>query len=339
MSADAPPEHVVAFDFLRSVAAASVVVVHVLGPYRAKIGAIADAEFAIAVAINGALRWSVPVFIMISGALLLADARAFRLGYYVQRRVAKALIPFVVWSVGYAVLAGVDRSGFNGDLALATLHDAPFHETYYHLGFFYYFIPLYLIVPLLRSFVASQQRAVVGVVLTAWLVASAAYLGGAEGFWSVDLFMFGGYLLLGYVLWQYGTLPLWLLLTGALVAVCVSDYMVISDSLRAGIYDVDRWFSYKSLNTAIAAVFVFSLGLRYAQTLSVAATTLVAVISRHSLGIYLIHPLFLWPVREFDLYFAHPLLVIPLWTVVCGGLALTCSMMLARWSGTRWLVP
>jgi len=124
-----------------------------------------------------------------------------------------------------------------------------------------------------------------------------------------------------------------------MAAFVAGDVAVIHDSLQAGRYDVGRWFSYKTINTVAVAAFVFVLALRVAPRLSARARGMFAFIGRHTLGIYFLHPLFLWPVREFDLYAGHPLLVIPAWALLAGGLALAASVALSRLRATAWMVP
>jgi len=337
-STQVPRAHVPAFDVLRSIAAAAVVTIHVIGPYRDRLGEMPDLAWSIAIAINGLCRWSVPVFIMITGALLLSDPRPFDLSYYARRRVAKVLLPFLAWSVVYAGIAGVSLDGFDPAIAVERLRALPVHETYYHLGFFYYFIPLYLLAPLLWLMVRRAASAAVPVLLI-WLGLTALYLGGGRGFWSVEPVLFGGYLLFGWMLWQRGFVPFIPLAVAGVAAVVISDYVVLSRSLAADRYVIGAWFSYKTLNTALAAGAVFAAGLRLAARLPPRALRAFGFVGRHSLGIYLLHPLFLWPVRAFDLYGAHPLLVVPFWTVVCGGLALGLSVALGRLRVTAWLVP
>lgn len=138
------------FDLLRCVAAVAVIAIHVLAPYRDQMGVIPDGHWLTAVSVNGATRWAVPVFILISGALLLSDRRPFEFGHYVQRRLGKVVVPFIVWSLFYAGLSGLDAQGFHQDIAMETLSNSPHHATYYHLGFFYYFIPLYFVIPFLQ---------------------------------------------------------------------------------------------------------------------------------------------------------------------------------------------
>lgn len=326
-----------AFDVMRSVAAAAVVLVHALGPYRTKLHEVPDWDWASAVALNGALRWTVPVFIMITGALMLSDPRPFEFRYYLERRIAKVLIPFLAFSCLYAVVAGVSTAGFDGDATLAALRALPTHETFYHLGFFYYFIPLYFVIPLLSPLIALRGVAVV--LVCGWLVLGTLRLAGVSGPWDVDPVMFGGYLVLGYVLWRFRWPSLGWLAVIAAIAVVVTDWYVIEQSFAAGRYRIGQWFSYKTINTAVTAAFVFVACIALCGGLRGRAETVFALVGKHSLGIYLLHPLFLWPARAFDLYTGPALVAIVCWAVVAGSLALLSSVLLSRFALTRWLVP
>lgn len=326
-------------DLLRCVAPVAVVVIHVLGPYREQLGGIPDGEWITAISFNSFSRWAVPIFIMITGALMLSDTRDFDARYYVKRRLGKVLLPFLVWSVFYAFLSGFTLAGFDSSVALQTLQALPVHETYYHLGFFYFFIPLYFIIPLLNMFVRKTGRGTVIGLTCVWLLLTTLFLFKVDGVWSQELILFSGYLLLGYCLFQYRWPALVLLVPLGIAALLLTDYMVVSTSLAQGEYTVGRWVSYKTLNTVLIAAMIFALCQRYSDQLSDFWKHKLAFMSRYSLGIYLLHPIFLWPVREFDLYFVHPGLMIPFWTLVCGGLALTASWLLAKSSRTAWLVP
>ena len=70
-------ERVLFFDLARCVAAVAVIAIHVLAPYRSELGVIPFDEWLIAVGLNGISRWAVPVFILITGALMLSDPRPF----------------------------------------------------------------------------------------------------------------------------------------------------------------------------------------------------------------------------------------------------------------------
>ena len=327
------------FDLLRCLAAVAVVVIHVLGPYRDQLGVIPDSEWITAISFNSFSRWAVPIFIMITGALMLSDTRDFDAKYYVKRRLGKVLLPFLAWSLFYAMLSGLTLAGFDPVVAVQTLQALPVHETYYHLGFFYYFIPLYFVVPFFQLLVQKYDRGSVIGITGVWLVLTTLFLFKVGGFWSNELILYSGYLLLGYCLFQFRWPSLVWLLPLGIAALLLTDYMVVSNSLIKGEYTVGRWLSYKTLNTVLIAAMIFAVCQRYGEQLSEFWKQKLAFMSRYSLGIYLLHPIFLWPVREFNLYFAHPIIMIPLWTLICGGLALTASWLLGKSSKTAWLVP
>lgn len=321
---------------MRAVAAAAVVIVHALGPYRDRVGEMNDIDWSSVIALNGALRWCVPMFIMITGALLLSDSRPFALSHFLRRRVLKVLVPFLVFSIAYAVLAGVSMRGFDMQVSLQAIRRLPSEETYYHLGFFYYFIPLYLLIPLLRPLLTVPAT---GVILACgWLLLATMRLAGLSGPWDIDLVMYGGYLVLGWLLWRYRP-PLALVLILGLVAVFVSDWLVIEKSLDAGRYRTGPYFSYKTVNTAVLASAVFLACTAIKARLSERWIGRTSMVARHSLGIFLLHPLFLWPARAFDLYASPGLLFVILWSLVAGGLAYAGSVLLSKSPATRWLVP
>ncbi|MGF1699805.1 acyltransferase [Photobacterium makurazakiensis] len=332
-------DKVVFFDVLRCVAAVAVVVIHVLGPYRELFGEISSSSWITATTFNSFSRWAVPIFIMITGALMLTDKRPFELKYYIQRRLGKVLLPFIVWSIFYAVLSGLLPTGYSTNVAWETLKALPVHETYYHLGFFYYFIPLYFVIPFFRYFVQRYDRTAVIALTSVWLVMTTLFLFHIDGPWSYEFVLYSGYLVFGYSLYQlrWPTLK-WLLPLGVM-GLLLTDYMVISQTFAFDEYTVGRWMSYKTLNTALIAAMIFVLGRYVADRMNEKWLERLAFMSRYSLGIYLLHPIFLWPVRAFDWYFFHPIIMIPFWTVVITALALGASWLLAKNPKTAWLVP
>jgi surface polysaccharide O-acyltransferase-like enzyme len=335
-------KRVIFFDLLRCVAAVAVIGIHVLAPYRQELGNIPFSEWLTAVTINGISRWAVPVFILISGALMLSDPRPFDLHYYLRRRLGKVLVPFIIWSLFYAYLSGWSANGFDGALALDTLKHSPQHETYYHLGFFYYFIPLYFVIPLLQWLVKRVDTLAICAWVAIWLGSATLFLFFIDGVWSAELWLYSGYLLLGYLLYQKVPNTPWVVWTALLLgggALYTTVYSVVTLSLEYQGYTVGRWLSYKTLNTILAASMIFILCRAWAEHLSQRAQTVVAFISQHSLGIYLLHPIFLWPMKAYGWYQGHPGWVIPLWIVLSGAASLWVSWLVSRSVKTRWLLP
>lgn len=335
-------ERVQFFDLLRCVAAVAVIAIHVLAPYRHELGVIPFDEWFTAVATNGVTRWAVPVFILISGALMLSDKRPFDPHYYVKRRLGKVLVPFLIWSLFYGYLSGWTANGFDAKVSQEVLLNSPQHATYYHLGFFYYFIPLYFVIPIFQWVVKREDDTPLYLFTVLWLVTTLLYLMGIDGFWSHELWLYSGYLPLGYILWQ--RIPLTkrsvaLVSLLGCAALAITVYMVVTNSLAADKYTVGRWLSYKTLNVVAAASMVFMLCRYFGEGLSERTQQVISFISQHSLGIYILHPIFLWPMKEYAWYQGHPGWVIPVWIVLSGGGALFTSWLLSRSAKTRWLLP
>jgi len=93
------------------------------------------------------------------------------------------------------------------------------------------------------------------------------------------------------------------------------------------------------LNVILAASMIFMLCRYFGEGLAPKAQKVVSVISQHSLGIYLLHPIFLWPMKAFGWYQGHPAWVIPVWIVLSGAGALAMSYLFSKSAKTRWLLP
>ena len=95
---------------------------------------------------DAASRWSVPLFVMVSGALLLNDNRSFTPMQFYTRRAARLLIPTIFWSALYLAYRR-----FNSHTGLAEfLEDTAKGDPYFHMWFLYMIAGLYAVTPLLR---------------------------------------------------------------------------------------------------------------------------------------------------------------------------------------------
>lgn len=331
-------------ELLRCMAAIAVVIIHVLAPYRdIDIG---SGNWLVAITFNVASRWAVPIFIMITGALMLADTRPFNLRDYLVHRCRKVVVPFVSWSVLYAFLAGLTFTfsrGFqyNFSEVWPLLKGALEEPTWYHLGFYYYFLPLYLVIPLLTPMVQRLSNDNLWLLTAGWLVLATLYFLRIDLPGMVNMVMYGGYLVFGYVLMRT---PLndrqrLTLACAASVALVIGIIGVWDYSTTAEGYAPGRFTSYKTINTALIAGTLFALVYRYADAVSGRGRATVAFISRYSLGLYLIHPLVLWPVRELAFSPAPTLLAIPLLVLVVTVISLGLVWSLSRFRATSWVVP
>jgi surface polysaccharide O-acyltransferase-like enzyme len=149
-------------------------------------------------------RFSVPLFVMVSGAVLLVPRPGERLRDFYLRRAGRIAIPLVVWTCFFLVL---DARAHGRDITAYTfVQGFLWGRPYYHLYFLYVVAGLYLVTPFLRAFVAgADRRLLIGAAAVTLGLASAdkmqhVAMGGAGGFNAFTYFVpFLGYYLLGYV--------------------------------------------------------------------------------------------------------------------------------------------
>jgi len=108
---------------------------------------------------DSAVRWCVPVFVMISGALLLDPRKQEDLATFYTKRISRILIPIIFWSVFYLVwgyLKGVLKGNKPPiiDLLKKLLSGIP----YSHMWFLYMIIGLYLFTPFFRKIVTYSSK-------------------------------------------------------------------------------------------------------------------------------------------------------------------------------------
>jgi surface polysaccharide O-acyltransferase-like enzyme len=182
----------VSIDFLRGYALLLIVMVHVTASGFYKF----SASWMPVVVYGSIARMGVPLFFMVSGALLLHREVTPR---SIFRRVWKLVIPLVFWSVCYLIwLQG--RSSMSYEWLLQILRG----PVAIHLWFLYTMIGAYLFLPMLGAFHMHASKANQILVLAAWFVGASVLstVSGmsGKGLLGVDLsFMplYAGYIFLG----------------------------------------------------------------------------------------------------------------------------------------------
>jgi surface polysaccharide O-acyltransferase-like enzyme len=117
---------------------------------------------------------AIPIFVMISGALLLDNERQESAMEFYKRRLYRAGIPLVFWTIVYLIVRQVvDGERLTaGSVVKLILTGDP----YYHLWFLYMIAGLYLVTPVLRTFVRqSSQRDRLFVIVVILVLANAYF--------------------------------------------------------------------------------------------------------------------------------------------------------------------
>ena len=291
-----PTHRLIWLDALRVLACLAVVAFHVAAPVVAQVPLDLAGYWWSGNLVAGLLPWGVPVFVMVSGCLLLGNVANRDAGSFYRRR-AKLLPPLVAWTAVYLGLrmVGAEQLG-----ARDAFWDLVLGEPYYHLWYLYMLPGLYLLTPHLCRFVhetpARRRWALMLLILALSTVATFMVPGLAlQVRHSVfTLFLpFLGYFLLGYELRslrlvQLRALPvaLWVLATGAGIFGCA---LLTARGLS-------HWgqlaYAAFSPTVVVAAAAIFVLVRRWGERGGSRLTVrLVGVAAPSTFGIYLVHPL------------------------------------------------
>lgn len=138
-------------DYLRAFAIIGVVLLHVASPYLYLYGDVSMAAWQVGNIFDSLVRWCVPIFFMISGALLLRSNKEPSLKEIGVKTFTRLGIPFLIWSVvyySYKLYKGVFDFGI-ADFFKRLINDG----IQYHFWYIYALIPIYLIAPLLTKWI------------------------------------------------------------------------------------------------------------------------------------------------------------------------------------------
>lgn len=152
-------QHLREFDLIRAVAALSVFAIHISGRYVYSSKA--------AYAWNQSMRYTVPLFIIISGFLLFySDVSKDKVDFkgFLTKRFKKVLIPYIIWSVIYVIYANRHNISalwpITGTFALSFLRNLLFGNAALHLYFVVIILQLYLIYIPLRSLLLKYPKTI-----------------------------------------------------------------------------------------------------------------------------------------------------------------------------------
>lgn len=292
----------VAPDLVRAVAIALVVVLHTAGAVANPGLAGGAVAFWAGNIYDSVARAGVPLFVLLTGWLLLAPERASEpLGRFLRRRLDRVVLPIVTWSIlAWVWLAVRDHHPIGWGRFWRELLAGP---VFYHLWYVYVLLGLYLAIPLLRPLAAQAGPALRWYALGLWFVGTAViplwtWWGGlAIGVPVLVMSTYVGYLLAGTWLagisistrtaWELGLL----FVLAATWTIVATARLTGDDHLNVVLYGYDR------PNVLVMSVAAFVLLTRHPPAAWAARhagiLALVRALAASSYGIYLLHPVLL----------------------------------------------
>ena len=327
-------QHIVWLDVVRFIAMFTVVCCHCTDPFNFYPGTAPNiGEIKLWGAIYGSvLRPCVPLFVMITGALLLpvrGDASTFY-----KKRIPRVFYPFLIWSVLYNLVpwitgllglnpqiildffpyAGeeVMRQSFSVSLEYILMIPFNFSILAVHMWYIYLLIGLYLYLPVFSAWVEKASERAKLMFLLAWGVTLllpyyyqfvSNYLWGTCSWNSFGMLYafagFNGYLLLGHYLknleWSLKkTLTIGIPMFAVGYAVTFLGFRHITALPEYTDEMLELFFTYCSLNVVMMTIPVFMLA-KKVKVNSERMKKALANLTVCGFGIYMIHYFFTGP--------------------------------------------
>lgn len=315
---------------LRLIAMLAVVVLHTASPLLFNYKTEPISSWIAGDVYNAIVRFAVPVFVMITGALLLG--RDYQLGDFLKKRIGRLLLPFLFWSLVYV--------GYQWYIEIITFpNDAwaciklVLHQlktgTSYHLWYVYLLFGLYFIIPVLSKFVKNASEKELLYFIAIWLVTimiNTPYLTRFET--AVELRYFSGYigyLVLGYYLAnKQFNLPKPTLIA-SLIFICSTAVIALGTyHLELKDHELSTYF-YEPVGpfVVVLSASAFLIAKNTSIKLNQKLTNLFYNASKYTLGIYFSHALILNILELNDITYKifNPALSIPLVAFLCFGLS------------------
>lgn len=320
------------FDILKSISIIGVLTIHVsanlvdnfkIGSYNWWVGNVYDSI----------ARICIPIFFMVSGALLLNSKKSYSLKEFYSNKVFKLFISFLIWSIVYFIQRNSQYpESFNvKNFVIQFATGGIFNR----LWFFYTLLGLYIVAPFLNIFVNNATLKYVRTFLLVWFL-STTFTDFLSHFFNIELklelsYVYGyiGYFVLGYYLSKINfklNKKIGVAFILSLFSLCVFGTYILSV-----IHGENNLYLYNNLspNTIILATITF---LVIRDCFKGQSTKVVSLISSNSLGIYVIHTFVLNYLNRigFVSTFVNPILAVPILVIVTFFISFTLSNIIKK---------
>lgn len=294
---------IVWMDVLRVGAILCVVAIHtVSGVTEGRLAPLLSGAWWVGATLDIASLWCVPVFVMISGALLLDPGRAEPARTFYRRRLRRIGVPLLFWTVFYLAFRNVVLGEHLGPVRAA--HAVATGQPFLQLYFLYVILGLYLVTPVLRRVLRGcddRQWALLAAAALAFAVVDAtlhdlAHAGDVNA--ATRFIQWIGYYLAGGLLRRV-PLPrrvvpaaVGAFLGAVAVTVLVSAALAAHYGWQQPTYYL---FNYQSPTVVVMSLAVFLLGRALGERLALRPVPWFSAVARATFGVFLIHPILLLP--------------------------------------------
>ncbi len=341
-------------DSLRALAIFLIVLIHVSANYVEAYKNVPFGSWLSGDLFDSFSRLGIPLFLMISGFLLLTNYQEDKIKIFIKKRFLKVFVPFLIWSAFYFFW----RYFFHGEQLslLSIFRDFVTTKSYYHLGFFYYLLSLYIATPFIYQ-ILKNKSLIVPFLLLWFVFVSVNELLRPFGLYSrLGSEIFTSYLgiyVIGYALGN-NLLPwvnkfsakVWFLIflvCNFLIFVGTAFLTLIRGDFVSTLYIYYTPFVFLS-SIAVFLIFkninAFEFNRKHRLT-----TKIIKEISLVSFGIYLIHPVVIEVLYKYvvsrtaPITYPHSLIFIPAFSVAVFVISSIIISVFKRIPLSRYIVP
>lgn len=327
-------------DILRIISIAAVIVIHTT-QYLIRIE-VGTYDWMVLNVYDSLARWAVPVFVMISGVFFLDPAKPQPLKKLFGKKNPHILTIIIFWGFVYAALHHLPQT-----LNLASLWK--FFQTwilgYYHMWFLYMILGLYLVTPILRCITASKQGTLYFLLLAGTLNCVLPYLPDWGPFNLIGTFAgkmefniplgYSFYFVLGYWL-QSEDIPKKIRIAlYSLGGVATAGTILLTTllSIDAGSTDTSFYDNFSpTVCLASIAIFVAFKHLRAPKDSAAFKKKAIAVLSKSTLGVYMIHMIVLDGLSDIGLscFSFNPALAVPATAIAAVALSYAIAVIMTK---------
>lgn len=310
-------------DFLRIVSMILVIIIHVANCYCRNFSNISNLSYFISVVFNAISRISVPIFFMISGSLL-ANKKYDKKKYLA--RIKKFSIILVIWTIIYLLWENLylGKTNFNFTQLIFSPERA-------HLWYLYAIIAIYIAQPFASAIVNNISKEEKKLFVILWLlfygvIYSLKTLFNLNIIYQIPIISgtyYLGYFIIGNFIYQMKDIKEYKKYNNKLIIIFVLSTLITIlttyfISIKTNRY-YDAMFAYRSIFIMLSSISIFALALINDKKNS----KIIDILPKYSLGIYLIHGIFLDIIKNiFNIYQIPSIIGIPLYTTIIFILSL-----------------
>lgn len=286
----------VELELIRAIAIVCVVYIHVASVIVKNLLEVDQTSWFVLTFFDAMVRWCVPVFIMVSGSLLLQKSEPHV--QFVKKRLSRVGLPLLIWLPLYWIGVAFFEPPLPNIQTL--VNSVLFEQPYLHFYFLFVMVQLALLTPWLRSVVRSLTRRSLALLTILLLYIGIAY----QSKTTSVFYLFIPYL--GYYLYGFLTKHLTFkrrksqlfAISVVLITACtmvIAQYFLQTSSTKFfGMDSATDIVDYLSPAVVVLSLLVFPLlntPMVYQLLIKFFPANIITSLGECSFGIYLIHPI------------------------------------------------